>query len=105
LVDQTSLSKHRLFYTVNRGEKLLKKQRNCKICNAEEWLRDYFVLAYHVEHLTYYEICEVFARHGYEINFYNVNVHVQRHLTNEDFHKAEATKARWEKIKAQLTTS
>jgi hypothetical protein len=79
----------------------LNYQRNCKLCNCPDWLRDYFVIAYHVEHLTYAKICEIFARHGYEINFYNVNVHAQRHLTNEDFRKAEETKARWAKIESQ----
>jgi hypothetical protein len=80
----------------------LKKQRNCKICNAEEWLREYFVYAYHVEHLTYEQIIEVFERHGVSLNFYNCSVHKHRHLEQCDLKKAEETKARWDAIDAKL---
>lgn len=82
--------------------KNLNYQRNCKLCNCPDWLREYFVIAYHVEHLTYLQICEIFEKHGYQINIYNCHVHRSRHLTNNDFKNAEATKARWEAIDAKL---
>jgi hypothetical protein len=83
---------------------LLKYQRNCKICNSEEWLRDYFAYAIHIERLTYEQIIEVFERHGLSLNFFNCSCHKHRHLEQKDLKKAEETKARRDEIDAKLST-
>jgi hypothetical protein len=77
------------------------KQRNCKICNCEEWLSDYFVLAYHVERLTYQQIIEVFEKYGVHLNVYNINCHLHRHVEQKDLRAAEAKKARWDAYDAK----
>ena len=80
----------------------MKYQKNCKICNTEEWLQDAFCVAI-VSGQTYEEIIEMFERHGISLNIYNVSVHKHRHLENQDLKKAEETKARWEAIDTKLS--
>jgi hypothetical protein len=79
----------------------LKKQRNCKICQNEEWLIASFTYGFHVEHLTYLQLIAMFEKYGISLNIYNCSVHIHRHLEMQDFKEAEATKARWLSYKAQ----
>ncbi len=100
LVDRTNLSEHLFSYNVNRGEKHLRKQRNCKICQSEEWLVTSFTYGFHVEHLTYLQLIGMLEKYGISSNnFYNCSVHVRRHLEQKDFIEAEQKQARWQSIK------
>jgi hypothetical protein len=72
-------------------------QRKCKICNSPEHLVKAFTLCFHAQHFTYKQLIEMFRRNHISINIYNCNVHIQRHLTSEDFAEAEATQAQWDK--------
>jgi hypothetical protein len=79
----------------------LKKQRNCKICQSEEWLITSFTYGFHVEHLTYLQLITMFEKYGISLNIYNCSVHIHRHLEMRDFREAEATKVRWQKLETQ----
>jgi len=94
LVDQTNLSAQHFFNNVNRGEKHLKKQCNCKIFNAPEWLITSFTYGFHIEHYTYLQLIAMFEKHVISLNIYNCNVHIHRHIQMQDFVEAEQKQAR-----------
>jgi len=104
LVEQSSVSQAH-FFNDNRGENHLKKQRNCKICNSPEWLITAFTYGYHIEHLTYLQLIEMFEKYGVHLNIYNCHVHIQRHLEQKDFIEAEQKQIRWAKIDEKIAES
>lgn len=79
----------------------MKKQRNCKICQSEEWIAKAVLYLHHCERLSYREITERMKPY-LEINEYNISVHRHRHVQEVDIIEAEESKARWEKYKAKL---
>ena len=100
MVEPTNLSKRHFFKKI-RGEKRLKRQKNCKICSAPEWLAEAFTYRYHVEHLSYVELIEIYEPYGLHLNIYNCSVHIHRHLEQKDFIEAEQKQERWQQCKAQ----
>jgi hypothetical protein len=80
----------------------LKKQRNCKICNAPEWLSLAFTYGFHIEHLTYLQLIEMFEQYSISLNIYNCSVHVHRHLEQQDFKKAEQKQIFWKQIDEEI---
>ena len=60
-----------------------KKQKNCKICQSFHSTE--LLSLYHVHHFTYRQIAAYFKKHfELEINQYNVNCHLQRHIEESD---------------------
>jgi hypothetical protein len=80
--------------------KNLKKQRNCKICQSEEWIAKAILSLHQCEKLGYREIIERMLPH-IELNEYNISVHLHRHCEQKDIIEAEESQARFEKYKAK----
>ena len=82
----------------------MKKQRNCKICQSEEWLIIAFTYGFHIEHYTYLQLIEMFEKYGIRLNIYNCSIHIHRHLEQKDFIEAEQKQIRWKAIDTKLAS-
>ena len=76
-----------------------KHQKLCKICNHE--LAPAILELYLCEGYSYKRIIEAYGRFIPNLNLYNISNHLNYHISIEDIKEALATKARWEKYKAQ----
>jgi len=100
LVEQSYLSKQLFFFiNIRRGEKHLRKQRNCKLCQ-EQWIANAVLSLHHCEKLSYREIIER-MRPYIAINEYNLSTHFSRHVEQKDIIEAEESNARWERFKTE----
>jgi hypothetical protein len=77
----------------------LKKQKLCKICNHE--LAPAILYLHLCEGYSYKRIIAAYGCFIPNLNLYNISNHLNFHISIKDFKEAEASKARWEKLKAQ----
>ena len=78
--------------------KTMKKQRKCKICNHE--LAQAILYLHHCGGYSYKKIIEAYVRFIPNLNLYNISNHLNYHIDAEDIMEAEATKTRWDRMKA-----
>jgi hypothetical protein len=50
--------------------------------------------------MSYRQLIELYKQYGLYLNEFNISCHLHRHVEQKDIEEAEATKARWEKMKA-----
>lgn len=74
--------------------------KNCKICQSP--YATALLYRYHVEHLPYVQLIELYKKYGLELNVYNVSCHLHRHVQQRDIEEVEKLKARWVSMDAQL---